>query len=136
MIIVSNPTAQTLEAGQSLIFAVLRQTGCSEALRPNTSNIYLKPNGMYHLQFNANVSSAAAGALTLSLAVNGDTLPETTSTTTIAAANDVGNVSGSTAIATCSSFPISGYYVTLTNTGANAVTIAAGSASVKISRRG
>ena len=134
MILVSNAAAQTLEAGQSLTFTVLRQTGCSEFLRPNTSNVYLKQGGLYKLEFHGNVTGATAALpVQLSIAMSGSALPETTMVYTPAAANAVGNIGTSTEVGTC--FPSGGYNITVTNTGVNPI-IVSENAALLITREG
>lgn len=122
MILLSNTAAQTIPAGQSLVFTILRQTGCSEFARENTSPVFLKPGGVYDIDFHANVTNAAAATpVQLSLSFAGATLPETTAIYTPAVAGAVGNVSGGTTIST--HFPGGGFAVTLTNTGTTDITI-------------
>ena len=134
MIVVSNAAAQTLTPGQSLTFNVLKQTGCSEFARNNTGSIFLKPGGVYEVEFHANVTNAAAAtAVQLSLNFAGSTLPETTSIYTPGTINAVGNVSGKTYVATV--LPFSSFAVTLTNTGTTDVTVSP-DASIAVHRIG
>lgn len=134
MILVSNAAAQTLEPGQSLTFTVLRRTGCSEFLRPNTSNVYLKQGGAYEIEFHGNVTGATAALpVQLSIAMSGSALPETTMVYTPAAANAVGNIGTSTVVGTF--FPAGGYNITVTNTGANPI-IVSENAALLVTRKG
>ena len=134
MIVVSNAAAQTLTAGQSLTFNVLRQTGCSEFARNNTGTIFLKPGGVYKVEYHANVTGAtAATPVQLSINFAGSVLPETTAIYTPATAGAVGNVSGSTYVPTM--FPASGFTVTLTNSGTEDITVSP-NATISVHRVG
>ena len=134
MIVVSNAAAQTLTPGQSLTFNVLKQTGCSEFARNNSGSIFLKPGGVYEVEYHANVTnSTAATAVQLSLNFAGSTLPETTAIFTPSAINVVGNISGKTYVATV--LPFSSFAVTLTNTGTTDITISP-DASIAVQRVG
>ena len=134
MIVVSNAAAQTLTPGQSLTFNVLKQTGCSEFARNNSGSIFLKPGGVYEVEYHANVTNGAATtAVQLSLNFAGSTLPETTAVFTPSAINVVGNISGKTYVATV--LPFSSFAVTLTNTGTTDITISP-DASIAVQRVG
>lgn len=115
MTIVTNTTAQTLTAGQSVVFdSVIRHCGNGECFRTNMSSIKLKGTGLYDVSFSANVTNTAAGAVQLSLQLGGGTLPETTAISTPAAVGDINNISrGTTVMNCCGDFD----RITLTNTG-------------------
>lgn len=126
MILVSNDAAQTVAAGESATFSVLRQTGgrCnppSEIFANNAIN--LRAGGLYEIGFHANVTGADTTALQLSLQFGGTTLPETTTIYTPATALAVGNVSSTTFVGTFPFAPNQSFTVTLTNTGTTAITI-------------
>lgn len=127
MLLVSNDAAQTLAAGESATFSVLRQTGScnrnqrSEILSQNNSSILLRSGGLYEVGFHANVTGTTTDPVELSLQFAGGTLAETTSVYTPAAANAVGQIGAQTYVGTM--FPASSFTLTLTNTGANPITI-------------
>lgn len=129
MIELSNTTAQTLAAGQSITFdKVLLKTGCGECHRANTGSVKMRANGIYKASFSGNISGATAGtAVQLSFQVGGATLPETLMVSTPGAANALNNVATSTLIKNCC-----GDYdrITVTNTGTTDVTIDANSAFI------
>ena len=122
MLILSTAADQTLEAGQSLTFNVLRQTGRSEIARNNSGTMFLAPGGLYRIEYQANVTGGTA-ALPVELGISfaGSSLPETESIYTPAVASAVGHISGATYVATV--FPCGSYAVTVTNTGANPIVV-------------
>ena len=96
MIELSNTTAQTLSAGQSITFdTVVMKTGCAECHRANTGSVKLcAKNAIYQVYFNANVSGAtAATAVQLGIQLGGDNISESTMIYTPATTDAVGNVS-------------------------------------------
>lgn len=125
MITLSNLTAQTLAPGQALVFDdVILHSGCGECHRKNTGSVKLRANGVYIVNYGANVSSATAGApVQLSLQIGGAILPETTAVSTPSTANVFNNISRETRLKNCC-----GDYdrVTLVNTGTNPITVAKG----------
>ena len=124
MITLSNLTAQTLAPGQALVFDdVILHSGCGECHRRNTGAVKLRANGVYIVNYGANISGATAGTpVQLSLQIGGATLPETTVISTPAAANDFNNVFRETQLKNCC-----GDYdrITLVNTGTSTVTVGA-----------
>lgn len=140
MVLVTNTTALTLAAGQSLTFNAVKQTGCSEYTGGSStgSQVYLKPNGMYIIDFSGTVSSTvAATVVQLQLAVNGAPQPETLRQTTITAALDLANLAFGTAVSTAGNccFNIGSPSITVTNTGTTAVVVQPGW-SLRIARVG
>ena len=137
MLTASNNAAQTLLAGQSMTFDVLNQTGCSERTMQAGNAIYLKVNGLYLVDFCANVTTDAAGVAQLQIEVNGAPLANTIMQTTIAAAGDISNVSATTAIGTrCAcGFGNMAHSITVSNTGTGTVIVQPGS-SLRIVRVG
>lgn len=129
MILLNTTAAQTLTTGQSATFSVLRQTGCSRAnqsefFNSGSGSVFLRGGGLYEIGYHANVTGATAAApVELSIQFAGSTLPETTSVYTPATASAVGSVSATTYVGT--TFPSSGFTVTLTNTGVNPIDISA-----------
>ena len=102
MIELSNTNAQTLSAGQSVIFDVtLLHTGCAEFHRPNSAPTRLtQKNAIYEISYNGNIGATTAEEGQISLAINGSPLPETTAKVITAAAGDLQNVSAQTFIST------------------------------------
>lgn len=127
MVVLSNTAAQTLAAGQSLTFNVLKQTGCSEYIDGSgSSQVFLKPNGVYLVDFSTNVSSAAAATpVQLQLEMNGAPQAETLRVTTPAAADTLEPLSFATAVDTKANccFSLGTVSLTVTNTGTNAITV-------------
>ena len=124
MIVLSNTNEQVLQPGQSMVFnTVIRHTGCAEAFRQNTGAVGLRSNGVYSIDFSANVTGTVAAApVQLALTIGGSPLAETTMIYTPAVADAVGNVATATAVG--------GYCgisntISVTNTGVNPVTISA-----------
>lgn len=125
MISLSNSTAQTLAAGQSLTFdTVNMKSGGAECHRKNTASVKLcaKP-AIYKVYFSANVTGdTAATAVQLSLTLSGDVLPESTMIYTPATADAVGNISTTVPIKNnCCDYD----RVTVTNTGTASVIVSA-----------
>lgn len=121
MIVLSNPTAQTIQPGAAATFAhCVMHTGCGEYHRAGSGSVRLRC-GVYALEFTGNVGGAAATQPSLAIAVDGEPLPETTMVTTTALGTDVYNVHASTKF--CGRF--NGASVTVVNTGTTPVTLAA-----------
>lgn len=134
MIELSNTTEQTLAPGQSITFDdVILHTGCDVCHRNNTNSVKLRANGVYDVDFHANIGSpTAATPVQLQVTLGGTSpLPETIMQNTPAAITDRNNVGTSTAFKNCC-----GDFdrLSVTNTGANSVIVAPGS-SFKIGRR-
>ena len=125
MIILSNTTAQTLAPGQAITFnTVVLHTGNGECHRPGTSSVKMKNNGIYEITYSGNIgSTTATSQAQLSIAVGGETLPETTMISTTEAVGDLNNVSAKTAIKNC----CCDYdRLTVVNTGNTTINIGAG----------
>lgn len=121
MIVLSNTAAQTIQPGAAATFNVVKlHTGCGEFHRTGSGSVRLRA-GLYAFDFTGNVGGAAGTQPSLAIAVDGDTLPETTMTETIALATDVHNVHASTKF--CNRF--GGSTVTVVNTGSTAIELAA-----------
>jgi len=133
MIVVSNTSAQTVAAGQTIAFnnVILKSRCGCESYRSGTGQIGLKANGIYEASFDANVTGAtAATPVQLVIAISGAQLPETTMTYTPAAADAYGNVSARTAVRNeCGSYD----QITVVNNGTTDITIAA-NASLYVKR--
>lgn len=127
MILLSNNTAQTLQAGQSIDFdnVIMRSNDCCS--RNNRSNIVrLRSSGLYEVHFAGNVSGdTAATAVQLSIELDGQPLSETAMISVPAAANDFNNVATATLIKNCS---CDNSIVTVTNTGTVPVIVDANAA--------
>lgn len=125
MIELSNTTAQTINAGQSLTFdtVILRTNSCAEAHRTNSGAITLRcAPAIYEVHFNANISGTAAGPVQLAIALDGEALPETTMINTIGTAGDLENASATTLVrTTCGCCG----RVTVMNTGTEPVVVGA-----------
>lgn len=96
MISLSNTTEQVIEPGKSITFnLVLLHTGCcpkAERHRNNSANVELVRGDIFEIDFSANIAGEAAGAIQLSVTLNGEPLPESTMISTPAAANELNNV--------------------------------------------
>lgn len=128
MILLSNTTAQTLQPGQAVTFDLVKlKAGCGECWNKQLPNsVKLRGNGTWDLSFSGNVTSDKAGALTqMAIAVEGQPLVETAMNRTIAAANNLENISTETAykVGCCDLNRLS-----VINTGTVPVTLAPNSA--------
>lgn len=94
MINLSNTTEQTLAADQSITFDLVPlHTGRCERHRDGSSIVTLGMNGaIYEIDFSANIGGTAAGAVQLSVMLDGEPLREGTMISTTAAAGDLNNV--------------------------------------------
>lgn len=133
MIELSNSNAQTLAAGQSVVFDLtILHTNCAECHRPNTGNIVLtQKKAIYEVSYNGNIGATAAGSpAQLAIALDNAPLLETTQIVPTTTAGDLTGVSASTFVQTCCCGNASS--ITLTNTGTTPITFAAnGRLSVK-----
>lgn len=124
MIELTNTNEQIIEPGQSLVFnEVILNTGCGECYRRNTGSVKLRANGIYDVEFSANITGATAGTpVQLAFSLGGAVLAETTMISTPSAADAFNNVHRGTYIRNCC-----GDYdrVTIINTGTVAVTVGA-----------
>lgn len=126
MIVLSNTTAQTIQPGAAATFDVVKlHTGCGEFHRAGSGSVRIRA-GLYAFDFTCNVGGSAGTQPNLAIAVDGDTLPETTMAETVALATDVHNVHASTKF--CNRF--GGSTVTVVNTGSTPVELAANPALV------
>ena len=77
--------------------------GCRSWLCHNegSSNYDIVSGGIYEIDFNATVSSAATGVVAFALFNNGEQIPGTLMATTIAAAGDYANISANKKIRVC-----------------------------------
>lgn len=126
MIVLSNPTAQTIQPGAAATFAsCVMHTGCGEYHRAGSGSVRLRC-GVYALEFTGNVGGTPGTQPNLAIAVDSEPLPETTMVATAALDTDVYNVHASTKF--CSRF--NGASVTVVNTGTTPVTLAANPALV------
>lgn len=126
MIVLSNTAAQTIQPGAAATFDVVKlHTGCGEFHRAGSGSVRLRA-GLYTFEFTGNVGGAAGTQPDLAIAVDGDPLPETTMTETVALATDVHNVHASTKF--CNRF--GGSIATVINTGTTPVELAANPALV------
>lgn len=123
MIELSNTNAQTLAAGQSLLFdTILLHTGCGECHRPNTGSVNLiQKKAIYEVSFNANIGGTAAGDAQLAITLDNALLPETVSKVVTATAGDLQNVSANTFIQTCCCNTANSIF--LTNTGTTEINV-------------
>ncbi len=125
MIVLSNSAAQTIAAGQSVIFdTVVVKTGCAEHHRGNSSSVQLCSNkGVYDLAFSGNITNATAtDAVQLTIASGGDPLQETRMISTPAAANNYNNVASETIVR--NSCCAADNRITVVNTGTATLTLA------------
>lgn len=124
MIVLSNNAPQTIPVGQAVTFnTVILHTGCAEAQRANSGIVFVKTNGIFSVEFGANVSGAAAGTpVQLNIELNGDPLIETTMISTPSAADALNNVFRETRILNngcCGNTA----QITVVNTGTTDITV-------------
>lgn len=126
MTVLSNTTAQTIQPGAAATFDVVKlPTGCGEFHCAGSGSVRLRA-GLYAFEFTGNVGGAAGTQPDLAIAVDGDTLLETTMTETLALATDVHNVHASTKFRD----RFGGSTVTVVNTGPTPVELAANPALI------
>ena len=123
MILLSNTDEQTIQPGQSINFnqVILRSNdgGCGRNTRSNI--VRLRSNGLYEVHFAGNIGGlTAATPVRLAIALDGQTLPETTMISTPAAVGDFNNVATATLIRNCT---CDNSVVTVTNTGTEPVVV-------------
>lgn len=126
MISVSNTTAQTLTAGQSISFDRINlHTGCAECFRNNTPSVKLRANGIYEINFKGDIAAGAATtAVQLAIQIGGVTIPESRMIATSTASGDVYTVSVSIPVKnTCGDYD----RITVTNVGTASLTVSANS---------
>lgn len=127
MINLSNTTEQTLAPGQSITFDLVPlHTGrCAERHREGSSLVTLGINGaIYEIDFSANIGGTAAGAVQLSIMLDGEPLREGTMISTTAAAGDLNNVAKpGVKVRNCDC----GGRISVQNTGTTELTVGVGS---------
>jgi hypothetical protein len=123
MIVLSNTTAQTVNAGQAITFNnLVMHSGNGECYKKGTNSVKLRNNGVYEISFSANIGGGAGVTSQLNIQLGGSSLAETTMISTTGTAGTLNNVYGSTYVRNCCcDFD----RVTIVNTGAQAVTIGA-----------
>lgn len=128
MVIYSNAAEQVLAVGQSLTLTKISGCNCSCQVNP-TPGAKVKGNGVFGVAFSGNIASATASVpIQLSIAINGVAIPTTQMDDTPAAADTFRNVSTVTGFSgNCCCL---GTNITVVNTGANPVTVAANSSLV------
>ena len=127
MIVLTNTTAQTLEAGAALAFdsvVVKTKNGC-ECHRGNSPTVKLCQDGIYDITFTANVGGDAGTQASMAVYDAGEQLPETRMVATIVADTDVYNIAASTALKHCC---CDGGRITVANYGTTPVVVQPGSA--------
>lgn len=130
MIVLSNPTAQTIQPGEEVIFTTaVQKSGCGEFWQ-GSGPLHIKC-GIYALEFTGNVGGAPGTQPNLAIAVDGYPLQETTMAATIATDTDVYNVHASTRRKNC----YGGSIVSVKNTGTTPVVLQANPALV-VERKG
>lgn len=121
MAVPSNAAAQTIQPGAAATFDVVRlHTGCGEFHRTGSGPVRLRA-GPYTFGFTGNVGGAAGTQPNLTIAADGDPLPETTMAETVALATDVRDVHASTKFRN----RFGGSTVTVVDTGSTAIESAA-----------
>lgn len=129
MIVLSNTNAQTLEPGDSITFnLVTLHTGNGECHRANTKSVKLRQFGIYDVSFNGNVNvNTNGGQANLAVQAGGETLPETTMTSTSSTAGQINNIAARTKFKNC----CCDYdRLTVTNIGTTTVIVSASSSFV------
>lgn len=121
MIVLTNTTAQTLSPGQSITFNTeVLHTGCAECFRLNSTGVKLRCQGIYEVNYGANVTNTAAGPVQLSIQIGGSTLSETTRISTPSTVGNVNAISATTAVKNdCGGYD----RITVTNTGTTSIVV-------------
>lgn len=97
-------TPQTVEADNNVLFLnnkiTTRTCGCCGVITHEEGSglIELHAPGIYKIEFSANITAAAPGALVLAIEANGERLPETDMDYTVVVANTYMNVSTETIV--------------------------------------
>lgn len=122
MIVLSNPTAQTLKPGESLIFdSTVIQSGCAEYHSDHSSSVLILKPGMYEIHFTGNVAGIEdESTLRLGIRAGSNTLSETTMMKTVCHKEHYSNVAAAT-ILRCET---KGKAIGVTNIGAVPIVIA------------
>ena len=102
-----NEAVQTVNANDNVLFATdvirTRSATCCGWLHHSTGSglFQITRPGIYKINFNANITSATAGALALTFKANGEQMIGTEMDTTVATANSYQNVSASRLVRVC-----------------------------------
>jgi len=130
MLILTNTASQELAPGQIVIFNLsVLHTGKWECYRDGSGSVGLRAqNAIYEVNFSADIGATAPGVAELSIVMVNSPLPETTMTSTTAAAGDLNNVAKTTAVKTCC---CSSEFITVANTGTTTITVANPSLYIK-----
>lgn len=134
MIELTTLTAQTVPVGGVVTFdRVLLHSGCGECYNSVIpSSVKLRAQGVYDVEFSANVTNETAGVpVQLSIAVGGSPLPQTARNVQPAAVGDLWVLPLGTFVRNCC---CDLDRITIVNTGANPIVINPG-ASLRISRK-
>lgn len=124
MIVLSNSTAQTIAAGQTVTFdTVSLHTGNAECHRKGSSLVRLRCNGLYEVNFSGNVTGIVAGPVQLSISIDNTALPDGTMISAPAAVGEVNNIAKTTLVSNC----CGGGTITIQNNGTESVVLSAGS---------
>lgn len=121
MILLTNSATQTVAPGEAVAFdTVIFQTGAGECHRRGSGAVSMRSDGIYDIEFSANLGSVAAGTAELAITVGGEPLNETVMDTVTAAAGNLENVATMTAVRNC----CGGYdRIAVENTGATSATV-------------
>ena len=95
MITLSNTAEQVLLPNQSITFDLeLMKTRCgSERHREGSANVQILNGNVFDIDFSANIAGQAAGQVQLAIMVDGEPIPAGNMIETVAAANNIYNVS-------------------------------------------
>lgn len=130
-VVAQTVTDQTLAPNQSLVFERVFQYGCDVAFRNGSGSLITRLSGTYNVEFTGNVQGAATTPIQLSVVAGGT--PFIAMNQNPGVADSPYNVAGSkylnTANGCCGgNIPVT---ITVTNTGANELTVPAG-ASISV----
>lgn len=102
MIVLSNSACQTVNPGQAVNFdSVLLHTGNAEFHRKGSPAIKLRCRGIYEVNFSGNIASTEKSPIQLSVAVDGNALPESTMISSPQTTNMPNNISTSFPLQNC-----------------------------------
>lgn len=100
MIVLTDTTTQTIASGSAVTYdTVALKTGCAERHRTGTGAVRLTSQGLYEIHVNANVTGDTEDVtVSLSVQLDGSSLPETVMDYTPPTADASGHVSTTTIV--------------------------------------
>lgn len=117
---------QSVNSGQNVLFTTdrCRTNSCKCGgwlIHDNGSGLFtISKQGIYEVEYNANITSTTAGAISLVLELNGEAIGGTNAIYNVTTADDVGHVSASTLVCVPCGCCVT---ISLGNNSANAISV-------------